>query len=81
MISFIVVQLLFARWFGTIRAMSIVQIKGINPAWPENSAREHASTEIAAPFKGANSPFGDDVILPKPAAETGYVHPYTRINK
>ncbi len=61
--------------------MSNAEIKGINPAWPEAKAREHAVTEIAAPFAGANSPFGDDLVLPLPAEKLGYVHPHTRINK
>ncbi|WP_293772237.1 hypothetical protein [uncultured Corynebacterium sp.] len=61
--------------------MSNVEIKGINPAWPVDSAREHAITEIAAPFSGASSPFGDELVLPMPAEKTGYVHPHTRVNK
>ena len=52
----------------------------VSPAWP-TTAREHAVTELSAPFAGAPIPFGDDMVLPRPVEELGYVHPYTRINR
>lgn len=52
----------------------------VSPAWP-STAREHAITEISAPFQGPSIPFGDDTVLPRPVEELGYVHPYTRINR
>lgn len=61
--------------------MSNVEKMASNPAWPATTAREHAITEITAPFQGASSPWGDDTVLPVPAEKTGYVHPYTRVNK
>ncbi|APT93036.1 hypothetical protein CPHO_09235 [Corynebacterium phocae] len=61
--------------------MSNAEIQGINPAWPVDTSRDHIVTEIAAPFQGATSPYGDDLVLPMPAEKTGYVHPYTRINR
>lgn len=53
----------------------------VPPAWPKNENREHAITEIYAPFAGASSPYGDDLVLPMPAEKLNYVHPYTRINR
>ncbi|ATZ05846.1 hypothetical protein ACL1HS_05725 [Corynebacterium striatum] len=53
----------------------------VSPAWPKNENREHAITEIYAPFAGASSPYGDDLVLPMPAEKLNYVHPYTRINR
>lgn len=53
----------------------------VSPAWPKNENREHTITEIYAPFAGASSPFGDDLILPMPAEKLNYVHPYTRVNR
>lgn len=53
----------------------------VSPAWPKNKNREHAITEIYAPFAGASSPYGDDLVLPMPAEKLNYVHPYTRINR
>ncbi|MBD0855949.1 hypothetical protein AZH46_13435 [Corynebacterium striatum] len=53
----------------------------VSPAWPKNENREHAITEIYAPFAGASSPYGDDLVLPMPAEKFNYVHPYTRINR
>ncbi|AIG63835.1 hypothetical protein CATYP_03105 [Corynebacterium atypicum] len=54
----------------------------VNPAWPEvQRERAHAVTEIVAPLSGASSPFGDDLVLPRPHEELSYVHPYTRINR
>ena len=62
--------------------MSNVEKKDhVSPAWPKNDAREHAITEIYAPFAGASSPYGDDTVLPLPADKLNYVHPYTRINR
>lgn len=53
----------------------------VSPAWPKNENREHAITEIYAPFAGASSPYGDDLVLPMSAEKLNYVHPYTRINR
>ncbi|EGT5595196.1 hypothetical protein B7O34_11755 [Corynebacterium striatum] len=53
----------------------------VSPAWPKSENREHAITEIYAPFAGASSPYGDDLVLPMPAEKLNYVHPYTRINR
>lgn len=53
----------------------------VSPAWPDNEHREHAITEFSAPFAGASSPYGDDLVLPMPAEKLNYVHPYTRINR
>ncbi|HBC7265930.1 TPA: hypothetical protein KEY42_000614 [Corynebacterium striatum] len=53
----------------------------VSPAWPKKENREHAITEIYAPFAGASSPYGDDLVLPMPAEKLNYVHPYTRINR
>ncbi|MDK8814905.1 hypothetical protein QP970_05960 [Corynebacterium sp. MSK073] len=53
----------------------------VSPAWPDNEHREHAITEMSAPFAGASSPYGDDLVLPMPAEKLNYVHPYTRINR
>lgn len=53
----------------------------VSPAWPDNEHREHTITEISAPFAGASSPYGDDLVLPMPAEKLNYVHPYTRINR
>ena len=75
------IKLLFGAGFGIIRSMSNENKGFVSPAWPKNSPREHAITEISAPFAGASSPFGDDLILPMPAEKLNYVHPYTRINR
>ena len=74
-------ELLFGALFGIMRNMSNENKGFVSPAWPKNSPREHAITEISAPFAGASSPFGDDLILPMPAEKLNYVHPYTRINR
>ena len=37
-------------------------------------------TEISSKLTGANSPFGNDTVLPRPWEETGYVHNTLRIN-
>lgn len=73
-------ELLFAAGFGIMRSMSNENKGFVSPAWPKNSPREHVITEITAPFAGASSPYGDDLILPMPAEKLNYVHPYTRIN-
>ncbi len=74
-------ELLFGALFGIMRNMSNENKGFVSPAWPKNSPREHAITEISAPFAGASSPFGDDLILPMPAEKLNYVHPYTRVNR
>ncbi|WKD58914.1 hypothetical protein [Corynebacterium caspium] len=54
----------------------------VDPAWPQHIPGDgHAVTEVVSYLAGGSSPFGDDTVLPVPAEETGYVHPYTRINK
>lgn len=54
----------------------------VNPAWPTNIPEgEHVVTELHSKLAGGSSPFGDDLVLPRPADEVGYVHPYTRINR
>ncbi|PFG27026.1 Uncharacterised protein [Corynebacterium renale] len=69
--------------FGTIYGMANVEKKDhANPSWPaEIPGYGHVVTELTAQFAGASSPYGDDTVLPVPAEKTGYVHPYTRINK
>ncbi len=63
-------------------AKDVKKIGRANPAWPANTPGNlHPVTEITSTFTGASSPFGDDLILPLPAEETGYVHPTTRINR
>lgn len=76
-------ELLFSSTFGRIGDMSNAEKKGfVSPAWPKHLEEgTHAVTEITAPFAGANSPFGDDLVLPMPAEKLNYVHPYTRINR
>ncbi|MHA2788414.1 hypothetical protein ACXZ66_04625 [Corynebacterium sp. S7] len=52
-----------------------------NPAWPVDTPGDgHPVTEISSKLQGASSPFGDDLVLPRPSEELGYVHPYTRVN-
>ncbi|CCI83217.1 hypothetical protein HMPREF9719_01082 [Corynebacterium otitidis ATCC 51513] len=54
----------------------------VDPAWPkEVYGGGHAVTELESFLAGASSPFGDDLVLPRPSEDLGYVHPYTRINK
>ncbi|BAB98211.1 Hypothetical protein [Corynebacterium glutamicum ATCC 13032] len=54
----------------------------VDPAWPEhNPADGHVVTELISKVAGASSPWGDDKEFPVSAEETGYVHPYTRINR
>lgn len=62
--------------------MSNVEKKGfVDPAWPEHvPGGGHVVTELTAKLAGANSPYGE-IVFPVPAEETGYVNPYTRINK
>ncbi|AHI20621.1 MAG: hypothetical protein ACTIA3_12455 [Corynebacterium casei] len=61
--------------------MSNVEKKGhVSPNWPVTD-RDHAITEIVAPFTGPSSPWGDDTVLPLPQEKLNYVHPYTRINR
>ena len=56
----------------------------VSPAWPKNENREHAITEIYAPFAGASSPYGDDLVLPmlKRRSSTTCIHtPHQPLNK
>ncbi|GAB3077238.1 hypothetical protein [Corynebacterium aquatimens] len=59
----------------------VENIREINPAWPANTPGGHPVTELSSKLAGASSPYGDDLILPRPWEETGYVHPTTRINR
>ncbi|GAB3708845.1 hypothetical protein GCM10027595_21430 [Corynebacterium nasicanis] len=77
-------KLLFRPRFATIWGMSNVEKSGyVDPGWPKHIPRTdgHVVTEITSTFAGASSPYGDDLVLPMPAEELGYVHPHTRINK
>ncbi|WJY62764.1 hypothetical protein CATRI_03325 [Corynebacterium atrinae] len=62
--------------------MANVEKKGyVDPAWPKNIPEDgHVVTELISKLAGASSPFGDDTVLPVPAEQLGYVHPYTRFN-
>ncbi|WP_342319259.1 hypothetical protein [Corynebacterium mayonis] len=63
-------------------AKDVEKIGRANPAWPEHTPADlHPVTEITSTLAGASSPFGNDVVLPRPYEETGYVHPTTRINR
>lgn len=63
-------------------AKDVEKIGRANPAWPAHTpGNGHPVTEISSKLTGASSPFGDELILPLPAEETGYVHPVTRINR
>lgn len=63
-------------------AKNVDKIAQQNPAWPvDTPGNGHPVTEISSKLTGASSPFGDDLILPRPAEETGYVHPHTVINR
>ena len=63
-------------------ASNVDKIGRANPAWPEHTpGNGHPITEISSKLAGASSPFGDDLILPRPYEETGCVHPTTRINR
>lgn len=64
--------------------MANVEKKGyVDPGWPKHIPRTdgHVVTEITSTLAGASSPYGDDLVLPRPAEELGYVHPYTRFNQ
>ena len=63
--------------------MANVEKKGyVDPAWPNYIPEGgHAVNDITSSLAGASSPYGDDTVLPRPWEETGYVHPYTRINR
>ncbi|WPF66731.1 MULTISPECIES: hypothetical protein [unclassified Corynebacterium] len=63
--------------------MSKVEKKGyVDPGWPQHFEGEgHVVTELIGHYAGAFSPFGDELSLPIPQEDLGYVHPYTRINK
>ncbi len=63
-------------------AKDVQKIGRANPAWPEHPhGNGHPVTELSSKLAGASSPFGDDLVLPMPAEETGYVHTTTRINR
>ena len=63
-------------------AKDVENIGRANPAWPTNTpGNGHPVTEISSKLTGAASPFGDELVLPLKAEETGYVHPTTRINR
>ncbi|OFP33581.1 hypothetical protein HMPREF2990_11845 [Corynebacterium sp. HMSC071B10] len=63
-------------------AKDVQKIGRANPAWPEHThGNGHPVTELSSKLAGASSPFGDDLVLPMPAEETGYVHTTTRINR
>lgn len=63
-------------------ASNVDKIGRANPAWPvETPGNGHPVTEISSKLAGASSPFGDELVLPRPYEETGYVHPTTRINR
>ncbi|MDY6049312.1 MAG: hypothetical protein SPI77_01870 [Corynebacterium sp.] len=56
----------------------------VDPGWHTYGDAKHAVTELISHTPGANSPFGDSFVDPHNMPsyeETGYVHPYTRINK
>ena len=62
-------------------AKDVDNITKINPAWPAHTPGDgHPVTEINSKLAAASSPYGDDLVLPRPWEETGYVHPTTRIN-
>ncbi|MDY5785311.1 MULTISPECIES: hypothetical protein [unclassified Corynebacterium] len=63
-------------------AKDVENIGRANPAWPTHTpAHVHPVTEVTSTLAGASSPFGDELVLPRPAEEIGYVHPTTRINR
>ena len=52
----------------------------VDPGWPEHvPGGGHYVTELVNKMMGASSPWGDDVVFPRPVEELGYVHPYTNI--
>lgn len=53
---------------------------GIDPTWPESGDDDHALSEFTADRQGSLSPFGD-LEFPRDAAELGYIHPTTIINR
>lgn len=62
-------------------AKDAAKIGRANPAWPTNvPGNGHPVTEISNKLAGANSPFGNELLLPLPPEQTGYVHPTTRVN-
>ncbi|WP_151550345.1 MULTISPECIES: hypothetical protein [Corynebacterium] len=62
--------------------MANVEKKGyVDPGWPDVAPGEHPVTDLISEYDGANSPWGNDFIFPVPYEETGYVHPYTRVNR
>ena len=74
----------FACERETMRGMAkeAEKIGRANPAWPAHTpGNGHPVTEISSKLTGANSPFGNELVLPMPAEQTGYVHTATRINK
>ncbi|MCQ4612939.1 hypothetical protein [Corynebacterium sp. CCUG 51687] len=63
-------------------AKDVEKIGRANPAWPSNTPGNGSPvTELSSQLTGASSPFGDELVLPLPAEEIGYVHPTTRINR
>lgn len=63
-------------------AKEVEKIGRANPAWPTHvPGNGHPVTEISSKLTGANSPFGNELVLPMPPEQTGYVHTTTRINK
>lgn len=62
--------------------MANVEKNHANPAWPDFVPEgAHAVSEVVSRTVGAHSPYGDEMVLPMPYEQTGYVHPYTRINR
>lgn len=54
----------------------------VDPGWPTVvPGGGHPVTDLISKVAGASSPYGNETVLPVPAEQTGYVHPYTRINK
>jgi hypothetical protein len=79
----VAVQVTFPRQVCKNVGMANVEKKGyVDPGWPKHIPRTdgHVVTEITSTLAGASSPYGDDLVLPRPAEELGYVHPYTRFN-
>ncbi|WP_291313349.1 hypothetical protein [Corynebacterium sp. UBA2622] len=63
-------------------AKDVDKIGNANPAWPDHTpGNGHAITEVTSSLAGASSPYGDDLVLPRPYEEVGYIHPTTRINR
>lgn len=74
---------MFLYLFCHNRGMSNVSKKGyVDPGWPQDVPNGvHPVTELVNLVNGASSPYGDEVIFPRPVEELGYVHPYTRVNR